>query len=77
MLLTSSNDIAVLAAAITNNSELFGDECISVEAHLVELWHDTVTFGYDFTRQIPTMWGSSVTVNSVCPTICRKHSWSF
>lgn len=74
-ILNNEKNINELACSITSNSELFSDEVQSVISHLVDLWEDTLKYGCNFTRNIPTMWGSFVTVKSICPQ--PRNSWTF
>lgn len=75
MIITRNSDLQVVAQKITCDSELFGDEVMSVLSELASLVRDAEEYGCEFTRQVGDWWGGSVSVTAV-PSH-RNHSWVF
>lgn len=73
--ITKDTDTRKLAGIITGDSELFGDEVMSVEAELNALLHEANKFGCVMTDTINDFYGSTVKVTAF-PAHAR-HSWSF
>ena len=69
------SEIEKVASRLTCNSELFGDEVMSVTSQLSELSNSANEFGCSMEGKIRNCWGGTVTVVAM-PDV-RKHSWSF
>ncbi len=75
MLKFKKSEIEKVANCLTCNSELFGDEVVSVASQLVSLSNSANEFGCSMEGKIRNCWGGTVTVVAI-PDV-RKHSWSF
>lgn len=68
-------EIKRVAESITSNSELFGDEVISVISQLAELSDEANKYGCRMEGKVDDMWGCKVPVVAL-PNHYRS-SWSF
>jgi hypothetical protein len=68
-------DTKALAMDITGDSELFGDEVLSVEAHLNTLIQEADKLGCVMSDTINDFYGGTVKV--VAYPSHARHSWSF
>lgn len=75
MLKFKKSEIEKIANKITSNSELFGDEVMSVTAQLVSLSNSANKYGCLMEGKISDCWGGTVTVIAMPDKF--KHSWSF
>lgn len=75
MIKFKKSEIKTLANRLTCNSELFGDEVISITSQLASLSNSANEFGCPIKGEISDCWGGTVTVVAM-PDV-RKHSWSF
>lgn len=75
MLKFKKSEIEKVANKITSNSELFGDEVMSVTSQLVSLSNSANEFGCPMEGKISDCWGNFVTVVALPDKF--KHSWSF
>lgn len=75
MIKFKKTEISALANRLTRNSELFGDEVVSVTSQLASLSNSANEFGCPMQGKIRNCWGETVTVVAM-PDV-RKHSWSF
>lgn len=73
--LTKKSDTKKLAGVITGDSELYGDEVLSVEAKLNSLREQANKFGCVMVDTINDFYGGTVEVTAV-PAHAR-HEWSF
>jgi hypothetical protein len=71
----ADTDTKALASIITGNSELFGDEVLSVEAQLNTLRQEADKLGCVMSDTINDFYGGTVKV-VVYPSH-RRHQWSF
>ena len=75
MLKFKRSEIEKVANKITCNSELFGDEVVSVTSQLASLSNSANEFGCLMEGKISDCWGGAVTVVAMPDKF--KHSWSF
>ena len=71
----TKGNVKAVAKKISHNSQLFGDEVISVEAALREIVNSAERYGCEISETVNDMWGNSHNVTAVPSK--RKHSWSF
>ena len=75
MIINKTTDLASVAKSITCNSEIFGDEVMSVISSLTDLLRNAEEYGCAFVGTVNDCWGGSVVVTAV-PSVYR-HSWTF
>ena len=75
MLKFKRSEIEKVANKITCNSELFGDEVVSVTSQLASLSNSANEFGCPMEGKISDCWSGAVTVVAMPDKF--KHSWSF
>lgn len=75
MLKFRKKQIEKVACKITRNSELFGDEILSVIAELTSLSNSANELGCELTDEISDCWGGKVSVTAIPDK--RKHKWTF
>ncbi len=68
-------DTKALASIITGDSELFGDEVLSVEAQLNTLRQEADNLGCVLSDSINDFYGSTVKV--IAYPAHRRHKWTF
>lgn len=69
------NEIKALANKLTCNSELFGDEIMSVISQLTSLSNSANEFGCSMEGKISTCWGGSISVVALPNKV--RHNWTF
>lgn len=75
MIINNTTDLVSVAKSITCNSEVFGDEIMSVVSSLTDLLRNADEYGCNFVDTVNDCWGGSVVVTAV-PSV-RCHSWTF
>ena len=74
-IINKDTDTSKLASIITGNSEIFGDEIMSVEAELNTLRQYANKYGCAMEGTINNFYGGVVKVTAF-PAV-KRHSWSF
>ena len=69
------NEIKALANKLTCNSELFGDEIMSVISQLTSLSNSANEFGCSMEGKISTCWCGSISVVALPNKV--RHNWTF
>lgn len=75
MLKFRKSEIQKVANKLTHNSELFGDEVMSVTSQLSELSNSANKYGCPIEGKIRNCWGNTISVVAMPNKF--KHSWSF
>ena len=75
MIKVTKENLMVVANTITDDSQIYGDEVITVVHHLAVLVKTAETYGCDIYGSVPNMWGSQVEV--VASPTSYRHEWSF